>query len=671
MADLTKALGGVFTLKNEVLAPPETQLYQAITDAGLTPPDSIIMDGSLHRFSTNGKARDTSGWYVAFGGVVPAAGFGCWRSNMSQTWRADIGRTLTTVENIEHMNQVNELKRIRDRELAQSRAIAAESAATIWSSAAMASDDHPYLVKKGIKNHGFRIASDGRLIAPVMIDGEITSLQYIDAQGGKLFLKGGKTAGGLWHLGGDLLHSGDVVYIAEGAATASTIHEVTGKCVIVSFSAQNMTATAKYVRHVSGDQRDIVIVADNDESGTGEREALKACEAAHCTMIMPPVIGDANDYVQAGGDLAALLEPPPQDMTAFAMADAIFVDDIGDDYYMPDELVQGLITKGSSSFLYGDSNSGKTFLGVGLACAIALGEPWLGMRTEQGSVLYVAAEAPASIRTRVQAYRKHHSKVINNMAIIQSPMNFFEGESDANLVIDVARAMVAKTGKNPALIILDTFSRISAGANENSGQDMSPILNRIERIGKATGAHILTIHHMGKDHAKGARGWSGIRAHIDTEIEVVENNGMRTMEVTKQRELSSKNRIINFDLQVIEMGVTKWGDTASTCVVIESDGDYLLPRKETKSLTRLRKLFEDALLKYGRKDNDGDLYLTADAWNEYTKESTWASDSARRTAISEAKKKLVDESMIEPKGAGYVVIDADMKAALHLMVKNT
>jgi topoisomerase IA-like protein len=100
-------------------------------------------------------------------------------------------------------------------------------------------------------------------------------------------------------------------------------------------------------------------------------------------------------------------------------------------------------------------------------------------------------------------------------------------------------------------------------------------------------------------------------------------------------------------------------------------GIYAQWGKETKSLTRLRKLFEDALLKYGRKDNDGDLYLTADAWNEFTKESTWASDSARRTAISEAKKKLVDESMIEQKGAGYVVIDADMKAALYLMVKNS
>jgi len=504
-----------------------------------------------------------------------------------------------------------------------------------------------------------------------MVDGEITSLQYIDGDGNKLFMKGGKTAGGIWQIGGELLNSDAVVYIAEGAATASTIFEVTGKCVIVSFSAHNMTAAAKYARHLIGDQRDIVIVADNDESGTGEREAIKACEAAHASMIMPPSTGDANDYVQAGGDLAALLEPQKPDLSVFNKADAIFADEIGDEYFVPDELVQGLITKGSSSFIYGDSNSGKTFLAVSLACAVALGDEWLGMKTEQGGVLYVAAEAPASIRTRIQAYRKHHKKNVPNMAVIQSPMNFFNGESDANLVIDVARAMVAKTGKNPALIILDTFSRISSGANENSGQDMSPILNRIERIGKATGAHILTIHHMGKDHAKGARGWSGIRAHIDTEIEVVENNGVRTLEVTKQRELSSKNKIINFDLQVIEMGQTKWGDIASTCVVIEGDDEIIEIKKESRALTKSRKIFEEALLKYGRKDNHGDLYITSDSLNEYTKELDWKSDNARRTALSEAKKSLASAGLIEEKNDGYIVIDQNMKHALALMVKNS
>ena len=57
MADLTKALGGVFTLKNEVLAPPETQLYQAITDAGLTPPDSIIIDRVASHIRPAGRRR--------------------------------------------------------------------------------------------------------------------------------------------------------------------------------------------------------------------------------------------------------------------------------------------------------------------------------------------------------------------------------------------------------------------------------------------------------------------------------------------------------------------------------------------------------------------------------------------------------------------------------------
>lgn len=671
MSDLTKIFGGAFTAKDEILAPPETQLYQAMFDAGITPPDQIIMDGTIRRFSTNGKPRDLSGWYVAYDGQIPAAAFGDWRLGLEQTWRADIGRQLTAFENMAHIAKINEIKIARDAEIKESRAIAAENAENIWDNASIASDDHPYLVKKGIKNQGFRIASDGRLIAPVIVDGEITSLQYIDPQGNKLFMKGGKTSGGIWCIGGDFTTGEEVIYLAEGVATAISIHEATGKCVIVSFSAHNMAASAKYVRQLIGEQREIIIVADNDESGTGEREGKKACEVAHCSMVLLPVTGDANDYVQAGGDLVALLEPKKIDLTAFAKADAIFADDIGDEYVLPDELVQGLITKGGTSVLYGDSNSGKTFLAVSLACAIARGDKWLGMQTEQGSVLYVAAEAPASIRTRIQAYRKYHNVDVPNFVIIQAPMNFYNGEHDANLVIDVARTIVAKTGKNISLIILDTMARISAGANENSGQDMSPILNRIDRIGRATGSHILNVHHNGKDVAKGARGWSGIRAHIDTEIEIVESNGKRTLEVTKQRELSSKNKIIQFGLSVVEMGLTKWGDIASTCVAVEDNNEYIEIKKETKSLTKNRQLFENALINFGRKDIDGDLYLTADAWNEYTKTQDWASDGARRTSVSEAKKKLVDEGLIGLKDAGYIVINEEMKIALNLLVKSS
>ena len=44
----------------------------AIAGAGLTPPDQIIADGTLRRFSSNGKRGDDSGWYVAHMDGIPA-----------------------------------------------------------------------------------------------------------------------------------------------------------------------------------------------------------------------------------------------------------------------------------------------------------------------------------------------------------------------------------------------------------------------------------------------------------------------------------------------------------------------------------------------------------------------------------------------------------------------
>jgi putative DNA primase/helicase len=51
-----------------------------------------------------------------------------------------------------------------------------------------ASAHHPYLVEKGIAPHGARENGAGELLVPVRIDGEITSLETIAADGGKLFL---------------------------------------------------------------------------------------------------------------------------------------------------------------------------------------------------------------------------------------------------------------------------------------------------------------------------------------------------------------------------------------------------------------------------------------------------------------------------------------------------
>ena len=63
------------------------QFKQAIEAAGLAAPDVINDDGVIHRFSTNGKPRDDSGWYILHLDGIPAGVFGCWRAGFSQIYR--------------------------------------------------------------------------------------------------------------------------------------------------------------------------------------------------------------------------------------------------------------------------------------------------------------------------------------------------------------------------------------------------------------------------------------------------------------------------------------------------------------------------------------------------------------------------------------------------------
>jgi hypothetical protein len=80
-----------------------------------------------------------------------------------------------------------------------------------------------------------------------------------------------------------------------------------------------------------------------------------------------------------------------------------------------------------------------------------------------------------------------------------------------------------KTGQKARLIVGDTLARLSVGGNENAGQDMGLGVRRIDRIRAECRALFLLIHHSGKVAAAGARGWSGVRAAVDTEIEVTDS----------------------------------------------------------------------------------------------------------------------------------------------------
>jgi putative DNA primase/helicase len=305
------------------------QFRDAIVAAGLTPPDVIEADGKLRRFSSNGKLKDDAGWYVLHAGVVPAGAIGDHRTGVHQNWRADIGRTLTPAEEAAYRARIEAMRLVREREEARRRAGAAKKAAALWAAAKPANADHPYLLRKKVQPVGNLLELDastaasilgymprssgealsGRiLVAPVYIDGTLSTCELIDDDGRKSAIYGGAKSGGYWaaqSLPDD--RAGLVLFIGEGVATTLTVLEASGHASIAALSAGNLLAVAKAMRKRYPAAL-LVLVADLVKAtGEPDHHAVQAAQAVGGLLLVPTFGDDRASSETDINDMAARL----------------------------------------------------------------------------------------------------------------------------------------------------------------------------------------------------------------------------------------------------------------------------------------------------------------------------------------------------------------------------
>lgn len=276
----------------------EAQFSDAIRAAGLVPPEVIHADGKLHRFSSSGKRGDDAGYYTLHNDDAPAGMFGCYRNDIKQNWRADIGRSLTPAE-VEAQRAKWEAMR-REREAAESaeREHKAKLARSLWD-AAMPLMDHPYVERKGIKTFGAAkvqqagFLKDGGmpltalsglcLLLPVKRDGEIVAMQAIQPDGERRFI--GSPKGGALTLG-RLGKEARRILICEGYATAASVHEATGQPTVCAFSAGNLQEAALRLRKAFP-TAELVLCVDRDAHGKGLEKATEAARAVGGLVALP------------------------------------------------------------------------------------------------------------------------------------------------------------------------------------------------------------------------------------------------------------------------------------------------------------------------------------------------------------------------------------------------
>jgi len=231
----------------------------------------------------------------------------------------------------------------------------------------------------------------------------------------------------------------------------------------------------------------------------------------------------------------------------------------------PKWIIKHVLPEAELVVLYGASGSGKTFMALDMAGAIARGLPWRGKKTKQGRVVYIAAEGAGGFRNRMQAYTQRHELDLDtlNIGVINAAPNFLE-KIDA---LDVVRSIKASGGAD--VVIVDTFAQVMPGGNENAGEDMGKAMAHCKGIHRATGAVVILVHHAGKDSSKGARGWSGLRAAADAELEVVRMPTGRVMRLSKQKDGEDEIEW-GFELEVVKIGVDEDLEDITSCVVIEA-----------------------------------------------------------------------------------------------------
>lgn len=307
---------------------------------------------------------------------------------------------------------------------------------------------------------------------------------------------------------------------------------------------------------VALDGKAVIVLPDNDDQGA--KHATQVCSSIRARgkarslkrLDLPnlPPKGDAADFFSSGRTVKGLLhladaapEWKPEEKTSgfrfLSLSEVLSQEP-------PQWLVDGLLTEGGTSLLTAKHASFKSFFALDLALSVATGKKWHGRTVMNGTVIYIAAEGATGVQRRAQAWLDHYSieEKAARLLVWNRPVALHEPDVYADLVHALSEL-------EPALIVVDTLARCTVGLEENSSADMGRYADAVDALAKASGAHVLTVHHNNKGGEY--RGSTALPAAVDTHISLERKGIAVTLKVEKQKDAEEG---ANLAFSLLEVG---------------------------------------------------------------------------------------------------------------------
>ena len=331
-----------------------------LVGAGLVLDKDLTFDARIQRWKTDTKGHEKNGWSrlrewtSKAGNVYIVGAYGTWQGTDDgytkiELPKRDENRPALSAEDIAAMRAAQKAaaKKLDDERKAEAKT-AARWAASVWAHCAPCTE-HEYTTRMRIQAHGLRVLgsleglslprvdesnwyrltkAEGALVVPMHdANGNVCGVQFIYPKGherakkierDKEFWPSGMAMGGTFGLIGHVNRSGFLL-VAEGYATAASLHEATGQSVAYAFGANNLVKAAKMLRKVYPHLR-LLFCADDDYLSAGNPGVTAAAKATaeieRAAWVKPDFAGEDGNDLRNGkkltdyNDLAVLTGLP-------------------------------------------------------------------------------------------------------------------------------------------------------------------------------------------------------------------------------------------------------------------------------------------------------------------------------------------------------------------------
>lgn len=305
---------------------------------------------------------------------------------------------------------------------------------------------------------------------------------------------------------------GAPIYLVEGEKDAETLISLG---VVATTAPGGASSFGKVdVTPLAGAQ--VVAIPDEDDAGSKWLGTVldKLRGIAHRVEVRRVAAGvnDVTDHIESGHALAELVpwSPPRHPRTEAILSATLDASEL-DKLPKPTPLLAGLLNASEYVLLSGKFGTYKSFAALGWAFSLATGKPWSSSHPAPvpRPVVYVAAEGVSGILKRLRALERLHGVTVppGMLTVIARPVRLSVPEE-----VDGLRLVIEE--KRPALVVLDTWHRMTPGIEENNATETGVPLGVALGLRDDYATTVLVVHHTGHQQ-KHARGSSSLEDDAD------------------------------------------------------------------------------------------------------------------------------------------------------------